>query len=135
MMLLLCVLTVYTSHSQTVRPILLLPDSTEAYTVTRPWMEFALHSIELAPLQELTLDILRHELVMADDQLDARDMINDSLMNENERLISLFELTEDQLVISQKSVGVLAAARRRATFWGRVTSVTTIALAIVAILK
>lgn len=135
-MLLLSMLTVSTSLAQTtsVKPIV-LPDSTQAYIVIRPWMEFALRRIELAPLQEIAIENLRNELVAADDQLAQRDMYITNLEMDNARLGDIVDLSEVQLGISEESVVMVEKAYKRAKLWRNVTGLATIVIGIVAVLK
>lgn len=129
-------LTVSTSLAQTtsVKPIV-LPDSSQAYIVIRPWMEFALHRIELAPLQEIAIEDLRNELVAADRQLAQRDMYITNLEMDNARLGDIVDLSEVQLGISEESVVMVEKAYKRAKLWRNVTGLATIVIGIVAVLK
>ncbi len=98
-------------------------------------MEFALRSIELAPLQEIAMADLAFELLAADEQIMVRDRTISNLENDIGRLGDIVDISGLQLDESEQAVEMLDRARKRSVLWGRVTGFTTVALIFVAFLK
>jgi len=136
-MISLVALTAFSSLAQTssVTPIILVPDSTEGYRVTRPWMEWALHEIEMVPLQLLAIDDLREEVVAAGDQVFYRDMTIENLVSQSILLEAELLLAQEQIDITQESVAALAEARRRASLRSKVAGAAAVVLGVIAVLK
>ena len=98
-------------------------------------MEFALRSIELAPLQSIALEDLAFELLAADEQIMVRDRTISNLENDIGRLGDIVDISELQLDESERAVEMLDRARKRSVLWGRMTGLSTVVLVFVALLK
>lgn len=130
-------LTAYSAQAQTyhVKPIILLPDSTEAYQVTRPWLVFALRRIQTASLQEFVIDGLEDEVVAAEDQLYYRDMTIKNFEVDNERLTALLDVNELQREQYEIQVQVLEDAYRRARLWRNLGGAGMVAFGVLLLIK
>jgi hypothetical protein len=116
-----------------IRPIQV--DSVKGYFVSRPFLEFAVEKMELAPVQQRAIAALQAEVGAAANQITARDnviaqMEADRLMLQ--QIINERSLQHDEL---QGNVALLRKKYRRMRWWRPLALGTSAAAALLAITK